>query len=217
MLYYSLGLLCTVVLQLAYGSVVQEVDNPQQVDELDGSLQREKRFVGGYIFRTTSYTTTTLSTTISTAYFCYMKTYACGAGRRRRDIEQSDVLLELDNGNAEILDDFAEELRHVIKRSADNIGLDLRDFNRATWIPSRSLDADPRKLDDEEESIHDESVEKEDEDVGKARFFRPLITLKGTSTTTTTSTITSTVGTVGVTGATSECPSGSISDYLSKC
>merc|ERR1712080_437052 len=50
--------------------------------------------------------------------------------------------------------------------------------NRATWIPSRSLDADPRKLDDEEESIHDESVEKEDEDVGKARFFRPLITLK---------------------------------------
>ena len=109
-----------------------------------------------------------------------------------------------------------DEVKEVIKRSVDELDIDVSKYGVAAWIPSKPEKVDKRsiELDDEEESIgvaQDNFIQER-----QGRFLN-YVTIRGTETKTTTSTVTTTIGTVGITGGTSECASGSITDYIKKC
>ena len=109
------------------------------------------------------------------------------------------------------------EVRALVKREAKGYDLNLARVGGFKWIPSPVQIEDTEEQNGEEEPIIEKrSVVSEEEEAEKARFFQ-LITILGTVSYTSTSTTTTTVGTVAITGTTSECPSGSITDYMSTC
>jgi len=164
--------------------------------------------------RSTTYSTYTETSTLSTAYVCYLKNYACSGGRRRRNV----VIEEPDNANAPVLADVQADIRDLVKRTADEHLIDLKDITHITFYPSKVKEADfedRKKRDAKEDAEEEISVQNPSET--KARFFFSGVTVMQTSTTTTTSTLTTTIGTVGITGTKSACAGTSISTYFSKC
>ena len=106
----------------------------------------------------------------------------------------------------------------VIKRSADDIDLDLSGVEKMTWIPSPAVKAEPRALQQQDETplVVQESEIRRDERQG--RFFN-LVTIKATSTLTSTVTESVNVGTIAIQISPGEfhCPSGSLGDYVKAC
>jgi len=165
--------------------------------------------------RSTTYTTSTTTYTMSTASVCFLKNYKCSGKRRRRDIVDEP----LDNANAPVLNDVNPELRELVKRTADENLLHLKDMSHIKFYPSKVLEEEEetrekREAEDEEE---EDSVVADVSDDDKGRFLFNGVTILHTSTTTTTMTTTKTIGTIGITGTTSHCKATSISDFFSKC
>jgi len=152
-----------------------------------------------------------------------MKNYKCGSRKRR------NVIIEpFDNANADVLNDVVPEFRDVVKRTADDKFISLKDLSHIVFWPSKAKEEDAeerQKREAEEEEEKKDSEEDKEEEVSvqkrdakkEGRFFFSGVTVMQTSTTTTTSTLTSTIGTVGITGTASACAGTSISEYFSKC
>lgn len=187
-----------------------EVVNGEDENELQASLEGSNREKRAFIVRSTSYTTSTISTTLSTAYVCYLKNYKCSGKRRRRNV----IVEPLDNENAPVLEDVAPEVRDLVKRTADENLIHLHDLTHITFYPTKVQDRVERDTEEEEEEQVAVEEKKEGDD---GRFLFNGVTIVQTATTSTTTTITETIGTIGITGTTSGCAGTSISEYFSKC
>jgi len=218
--YVAAAVLLVCCVHMITASVVHMANNEQEKDELISSLEErtpDKARIFGLIYRTTTYSTYTTTSTLSTASICALKTYKCGTKRKRRFAVASDInVRQLHNEDAEMLDFFDDnKIKEVVKRSADDLNLNLHDYHVGRWIPSPAMLQEEEQAEEQaipvaaprEEVIHEE----------KGRLFN-MITVQATSTTTTTSTTTSTIGTVGITGTTAGCAgASSITDFFSVC
>jgi len=209
-----------------YVSCSALVVDEAQKGELEASLAAggSNRIRRALIVRSTTYTTSTYTTTLSTASVCYLKNYKCGSKRKRRN--EQIIIEQFDNDNADVLKDVAPEFRDLVKRTADDVSINLNAMTHIKFWPSKveTESTDEREKRETEEREKREAEEEEEEEVvsvqkkdKEGRFFFSGVTVMQTSTTTTTSTLTSTIGTVGITGTVSACAGTSISTYFSKC
>lgn len=195
-------------------SALADVDEEHE-GELQASLDGSNREGRAFIVRSTSVTTSTVTSTLSTAYVCYLANYKCSGKRRRRNV----IVEPLENDGAPVLEDVDPEVRELVKRTADENQIHLHDLSHITFYPSKVQERVERQTeDDEEEAEEDVAVqEKSGEASDDGRFLFNGVTIIQTSTSTITTTKTSTIGTIGITGTTSGCGLTSISEYFSKC
>jgi len=126
-------------------SVVHILNNEQDKNELASSIEErapEKARLFGFIYRTTSYSTYTLTSIISTASICAMKNYLCGTKRKRRNALITDInIREFHNEDADLLNFFEDhKIKDVVKRTADDLNLNLHDYRVGRWIPSKPVE-----------------------------------------------------------------------------
>jgi len=206
-------LVLVVLVNYIHGAGLGSVEEGDEKSSLVSQLSRQKR---AFIVRSTTYTTTTVTSTMSTASVCFLKNYKCSGGRRRRNIIDSP----LNNEQAEVLQNVPSQFRDLVKRTADDHLLDLQGLTNIKFFPSKVVEEEEdvrekREAEDDEEEQQIVEEEKSDRQ-GKFLFFQG-VTIVQTSTTSTTTTTTSTIGTIGITGKTSECAGTSISTYFSAC
>jgi len=204
-------------MQLGVGS-----DN-SEADELRSSVgQRDGRFFN-FILKSTSTITSKTTTTISTVSWCAKANYQCGGGRKKRYVREmsEQPVINEEQYNAEmqeavaIIDDPV--IQDIVKRDARKMNnFNLARYGTFKWIPSPVQEEEEDAVEVEAPVVEKRSVPSDDDAGDRARFFN-LITVVATTTSTSTITTTTTFGTVAITGTSSQCPSGSITDYLSAC
>jgi len=205
------------ILPLVIASSFQVLNGEDEAKELEASAsERGARFLVNAIVKSTTTTTSTTTSTVSTVQFCVKKNYACGGKRRKRRDEPVINEAQYDQEMERALE-FIEDAdkRNLVKREAKTYGVNLARVGGFSWIPTPVQEAhDEEEI--EQPIVEKRSAPEEDEATRKARFFN-LITILGTVSTTSTSYTTSTIGTVAISGTTSQCPSGSITNYLTLC
>jgi len=124
-------------------------------------------------------------------------------------------------GKADV-DYLEEEEEEAIRKSADEQGINLRDYDRAIILPSPPQ-AERSVIDEVVEDVMEVSSDDDDEASARRARLGSLITIRATLTSTITTTSTSTVGTVGLTLSPAKgdtqtgCPSANIMSYMSVC